>query len=85
MRLMLAVMLFAVSPAAIASTPQVALVTFGPGQIYWERFGHDAIIVEDPAVGQPVVYNCGVFEFEQKNFFLNFARGHMQYRRASRR
>lgn len=85
MRLVLAVLLFGITGAAIASAPsasapQVALVTFGPGQIYWERFGHDAFIVKDPAAGEPIVYNYGVFDFEQKNFFLNFARGHMQYR-----
>jgi Domain of unknown function (DUF4105) len=58
----------------------VALVTFGPGPIYWERFGHDAFIVSDPAAGEPIVYNYGVFDFQQKNFLVNFARGHMQYR-----
>ena len=80
MRLVLTVLFFAITRAAIASTPQVALVTFGPGSIYWERFGHDAIIVNDPDAGKPIVYNYGVFDFEQKNFLVNFARGRMQYR-----
>src|SRR3546814_6841993 len=25
------------------AVPDVSLVTFGPGETYWERFGHDAI------------------------------------------
>lgn len=80
MTLALGALLIGIARAAMASAPQVALVTFGPGTVYWERFGHDAIIVRDPAVGESIVYNYGVFDFQQKNFFLNFARGHMQYR-----
>lgn len=78
--IVLGVLFISITRAATASVPQVALATFGPGLVYWERFGHDAIIVNDPAVGEPIVYNYGVFDFEQKDFFLNFARGHMQYR-----
>ena len=39
------------------SAPKVALVTFGPGPRYWERFGHNAIIIDDPAAGTRMAYN----------------------------
>src|SRR5215472_17090177 len=55
------------------SAPQVALVTFGPGRIYWERFGHNAIVVDDPSAGTRIAYNYGVFDFEERHFLLNFA------------
>lgn len=61
------------------SAPKVALVTFGPGRLYWERFGHNAIIVDDPAAGGRVAYNYGVFDFQEEHFLLNFALGHMHY------
>ena len=61
------------------SAPRVALVTFGPGRIYWERFGHNAFIVDDPATGARIAYNYGVFDFEEEHFLLNFALGHMRY------
>jgi len=61
------------------SAPKVALVTFGPGRLSWERFGHNAIIVDDPAAGPRVAYNYGVFDFEEQHFLLNFALGHMRY------
>ena len=77
--LLLALLFCGVTQAATVGAPQIALVTFGPGRIYWERFGHDAIIVHEPAAGESIVYNYGVFDFEQKNFLLNFARGRMQY------
>lgn len=60
------------------SAPQISLLTFGPGGIYWQRFGHNALLVRDGYHAQ--VYNYGIFDFQQKNFFLNFARGQMLYR-----
>lgn len=59
---------------------RISLLTFGPGRIYWERFGHDAILVQNLSDGTNIDYNYGVFDFDQKNFFLNFARGDMIYR-----
>jgi hypothetical protein len=58
---------------------EVSLITYGPGDIYWERFGHDAIELRDTVSGEEVDFNYGVFNFDEKNFFLNFARGHMRY------
>ena len=58
----------------------VSLVTFGPGTQVWERFGHNAILVNNRASGTQRLYNYGMFDFAQRNFFLNFARGRMLYR-----
>ena len=69
--------------AGVANAPganlEVSLITYGPGETYWERFGHDAIELRDSASGEAVNFNYGVFDFEEKNFFLNFARGRMHY------
>ncbi len=61
----------------------VAIVTFGPGEEIWERFGHNAILIQDRSSGYASLYNYGIFDFAQKNFFLNFARGLMTYRIAA--
>ncbi|MHB8447626.1 MAG: lipoprotein N-acyltransferase Lnb domain-containing protein [Rudaea sp.] len=58
----------------------VALITFGPGTELWERFGHNAILIADRASGVQRLYNYGMFDFAQKDFYLNFARGRMLYR-----
>ncbi len=69
--------------ADVADAPganlEVSLITYGPGDIYWERFGHDAIELRDTVSGEEVDFNYGVFNFDEKNFFLNFARGRMHY------
>jgi len=50
-------LLVGITHAATVSTPQLALVTVGPGRTYWERFGHDAIVVNEPSARQPIIYN----------------------------
>jgi len=62
--------------------PEVSLLTVGPGEIFFERFGHNAIVVRDPAAGRALAYNYGIFDFDQEDFLLNFARGRMLYRMA---
>lgn len=64
---------------------RVSLLTFGPGKVYWERFGHNAIVVRDTATGQAVSYNYGIFDFDEDDFFWNFLRGHMRYSMAANR
>ncbi len=58
---------------------EVYLITYGPGETYWERFGHDAIEVRDRASGEAVNFNYGVFDFDEDGFLVNFARGRMHY------
>jgi hypothetical protein len=69
--------------ASVANAPganlEVSLITYGPGATYWERFGHDAIELRDSVSGEAIDFNYGVFDFNESNFFLNFARGHMHY------
>jgi hypothetical protein len=78
-------MLTTLSPAhaSVANAPganlRASLITYGPGETYWERFGHDAIELRDSASGEAISFNYGVFDFNEANFFLNFARGRMHY------
>ncbi|MCW8925338.1 MAG: DUF4105 domain-containing protein [Xanthomonadales bacterium] len=55
------------------------LVTFGPGGNYWERFGHNAIWLREPAKGLDHTFNFGYFDFEQEDFLFRFLRGRMLY------
>jgi hypothetical protein len=58
---------------------KVFLMTFGPGRQVWERFGHNALWIHDPADSSDLAYNYGLFDFHQHNFLLRFARGQMWY------
>ena len=58
---------------------RVYLMTMGPGAQVWERFGHNAIWIRDPASQPDSAYNYGLFDFRQENFLLRFIRGQMWY------
>ncbi len=58
---------------------EVSLITDGPGEIYWERFGHDSIRIRDRVSGESADFNYGVFYPEEGSFLWNFARGHVRY------
>jgi hypothetical protein len=58
---------------------RIGVVTMGPGDIFWERFGHDAIVVDEPARGEPVSYNFGFFDLAEDGFVGRFVKGEMQY------
>jgi hypothetical protein len=57
----------------------ISLVTIGVGVRVWERFGHNAILVEDRERATRTAYNYGLFDFRQENFVLRFIQGRMWY------
>ena len=64
----------------LGSRARISLITCGAGEALYEAFGHSAIRISDPDQGLDVVFNYGVFDFNQENFYLNFAQGNMLYR-----
>lgn len=78
--LLLPAALAAQAPALAPDTAvRVFVMTMGPGDQVWERFGHNALWVHDPRTGLDAAYNYGMFDFGQENFFKNFAQGRMLY------
>jgi len=73
------------TPATPGDSLEVALLTFGPGEAAWEKFGHNAIVVVDRATGQAKAYDYGRFDFRQENFILRFVQGRMWYAMGSGR
>lgn len=59
----------------------ISIITCGPyqGELY-SAFGHSAFRVYDPEQQIDEIYNYGVFDFDQPNFYLNFARGNLNYK-----
>jgi hypothetical protein len=67
------------APLFAAAAPRIGVMTMQPGEVFWERFGHDAIVVDDPARGEPVSYNFGFFDPSEPGFVRNFVAGRMRY------
>jgi len=61
------------------AAPRIGVATMQPGEIFWERFGHDAIVVDDPTRGEPISYNFGFFDLEEPGFVWRFILGEMEY------
>jgi hypothetical protein len=68
---------------ALSPQAEISVITCGPGQeAVFTAFGHSAFRVFDPVNGIDAAFNYGVFDFDQPNFYLNFARGYNRYRLA---
>ncbi|HEU6452522.1 MAG TPA: DUF4105 domain-containing protein [Gemmatimonadaceae bacterium] len=61
------------------SNLRISVITIGPGAQVWERFGHNAIMLEDTHTGQAVWYNYGMFDFGATDFWPRFMKGDMRY------
>jgi hypothetical protein len=57
----------------------VSVMTFGPGDHPFFKFGHDAIWIRDRAAGTDRVYNFGTFTFDSPRLILDFLHGRMTY------
>src|SRR6266404_6227498 len=57
----------------------VYLLTFGWGDAVWERFGHNAIWIQDRVKGTNITYNWGMFDFNQPHFIWRFVTGDTRY------
>ncbi len=57
----------------------VYLLTMGPGDEVWERFGHNAIWIHDELNGTDIAYHWGLFDFADKEFVPRFIQGRMRY------
>jgi hypothetical protein len=65
--------------AAPGSELTVYLMTMGPGDEVWEKFGHNAIWIHDSLRNIDVAYNWGLFDFAAADFFPRFLKGNMRY------
>ncbi len=58
----------------------MSIITFGPYQgELWSAFGHSGIRIHDPNLNLNWIYDYGRFNFEQENFYWNFATGKTMY------
>jgi hypothetical protein len=90
-RQIIGVSLLALTAAALALAPEAAaaepgdelsvyVLTFGPGDHPFFKFGHNAIWIQDRAAGRDLVYNFGTFRFDSPKVMIpQFVRGRLTY------
>jgi hypothetical protein len=57
----------------------IKVAVLGPGDELYIWWGHIGLIIEDALSGESRFYDWGVFDFEQDNFYVNFALGRLLY------
>jgi hypothetical protein len=65
--------------ALATAPPRIGVMTMQPGEVFFERFGHDAIVVVEPDTGEATSYNFGFFDPSEPDFLARFLRGEMMY------
>lgn len=63
----------------MAGVPDFYLLTVGESKEPYAMYGHTAIRIVDTALKMDFIVDWGVFDFDQPDFYLNFARGKMLY------
>src|SRR5699024_4853583 len=58
---------------------EISILTIGPGNYLYDKFGHSAIRVRDKNIGIDMVFNYGTYDFNTPNFYSKFARGKLLY------
>ncbi len=73
--------LFFFSTVLVAETKDyvISVLTIGPGSSLSDSFGHSAIRVQDKSKKYDLVFNYGVYDFNDPNFYSNFIKGYLNY------
>lgn len=77
--------LFGQEKVHLDSTAYASIITCGPGDEFYECFGHSALRICDSSQGLDLVFNWGIFNFDEPFFYLKFAQGTLKYRVAVQR
>jgi hypothetical protein len=57
----------------------ISLLTMGPGDHPFYKFGHDAILVHDGKLHRDDVYNYGTFDYRSPTLMSDFMKGRLRY------
>jgi membrane-associated HD superfamily phosphohydrolase len=82
MRFLLLLSLFSFQITAsqtLSPNAEISVLTIGPGTSLNDAFGHNAFRIKDPTKRIDIVFDYGRFPFNEPGFYLNFARGKLNY------
>lgn len=67
--------------SALAREPRlsISVITLGPGDPAFSKFGHNAILVKNKRTGRGIVYNFGTFTFSSPNLVSDFLNRRLNY------
>lgn len=66
-------------PSKLSDETKISVLTISPGSSLNDAFGHNAFRIKDSKNNLDVTFDYGRFDFDAPNFYLNFARGKLNY------
>lgn len=69
-------------PFTVTENTEISILTIGPGDNLYDKFGHSAFRITDEAQATDLVFNYGVYDFDTPNFYTKFAQGKLLYKLA---
>lgn len=63
----------------LSDSARISLLTCGPGDELYAKFGHSAIRIDDPVNHLDVSFNYGYFDFNIPGFYYKFVKGETDY------
>ena len=63
----------------LSPNSEISVLTIGPGTSLNDAFGHSIFRINDPVNRLDITYDYGRFPFNEPGFYLNFARGKLNY------
>jgi hypothetical protein len=67
------------SKCAVSPNAEISVLTLKPGGELYSLFGHTAIRLRDAENNSDFIYNFGMFDFDEKHFYVRFTRGNLNY------
>lgn len=64
---------------SLSGDAEISILTMGPGNYLYDKFGHSAIRVLDKEKNIDAVFNYGTYDFNTPNFYTKFAQGRLMY------
>ena len=66
-------------PTTPSDSIEVSLLTCTPGPVVYSMYGHSAIRVHNFTTNLDLVFNYGVFDYNENNFVFKFVKGETDY------
>ena len=63
---------FIIQEIQLSENSEISLLTCGPGDAMYSKFGHSALWVMDPENRIDLIFNYGTFDFSDSNFYYLF-------------
>lgn len=69
----------------LTTLSKISVLTFGPGEDLYSKFGHTGIRIQEPSLGIDIVFDYGNFASFEDGFYWKFIQGQLDYTMGGRR